>query len=162
MKKFLAVLLITVTSASAQDKALPFADLLKIIPSEIDGFKVTGKPDGMNMTMGEMSYSSAHKEFVKGEQKLIITVSDFKGYASMYQASFGMADGFNYEDSDSKTYSETVGSMKTVITIDKDDNKVNIIAGYKERYLVVIEMRGSKSDDFVKNTLKKINLDDLP
>ncbi len=164
MKKLLIILLFCAAIVSAQDKvtALPFAELLKVIPSDINGFSLTGKPDGMNMTMGEMSYSSATKEFVKGEQVLKITVNDFIGYVSMYQASFGMAEGFSFEDADTKTYLETVDGVKSLISIDKKDKNTNIISGYKDRYLVIIEMSGTTNEDEVKAIFKKINLNSLP
>jgi len=163
MKNLILLFVFSASIVCAQDKtALPFAELLKIIPSSIDGFSVTGKPDGMNMTMAGMSYSMATKEFTKGEQKLTITVNDFIGYLSMYEASFGMADGFSYEDADTKTYSETVDGVKSVVSIDKSENSATIISGYKDRYLIIIEMYGTSNEDEAKVILKKINLDDLP
>ncbi len=164
MKKLLIILLFCATIVSAQDKvtALPFAELLKIIPSEIGGFSVVGEPDGVNMTMNEMSYSIANKKFEKGEQSLVVTINDFNAYESMYQASFGAANGFAYEDSNTKTYFETVGDIKSIISVDKKGKKASIMAGYKDRYLIVIEVTGTMSEDFVKSVLKKINLNDLP
>ena len=163
MKKLILLFVFSASVVSAQDKtAMPFAELLKIIPSTINGFSVTGKPDGMNMTMAGMSYSMATKEFTKGEQSLTITVNDFIGYLSMYEASFGMEDGFSFEDADAKTYSETVDGVKSIISIDKSENTSSIISGYKDRYLIIIEMSGTNDENIVKGIFKKINLNDLP
>lgn len=149
------------TLSYAQEKSIDYKLLLNKIPSTIKGYTQEGDPDGMNMDMNGMSWSSATREFSNGDKNLSITIIDYHGAASMYTG-FAMAWGnsMHFEDESSIAGTTTVDGLKGIENYDKKDKSSSLVLGVHDRYYLSIEVDDDL--DFVKSIVSSLNLSSLP
>ncbi|MEM9857640.1 MAG: hypothetical protein AAF843_09795 [Bacteroidota bacterium] len=160
----LITLICSVSLTTAQDeKAVPYKELQSQLPGTIAGFKITGDPDGQSMTMNGMSYSMASKDYEKGDEEMTITIMDYKGASTLYSAA-AMAWTMNmeYEDDEKKVSSFKDGDFQGIIEVGKEHKEISIIAGYKERYLVQVQIQGSNEEPTARKIVNALDLSDLP
>ncbi len=164
MKKISILLTLFLFAASflyAQDKAIDYKVLQSKIPNTIKGYTQDGDPDGMNMDMGGMSWSSATKEFSKGDKSLTVTIIDYQGASEMYTG-FAMAWGnsMHFEDETNITGTTTVNGFSGVESYDKKDKSSTLILGVHDRYYVSIEV--DEDLNFIKSVASALKLSSLP
>ncbi|GAA0892438.1 hypothetical protein GCM10009122_21170 [Fulvivirga kasyanovii] len=165
MKKpllYLALLLFS-TVAYAQDKAVHYKELQKHLPESLAGFTAEGDPDGNMFEMNDMSYSSAMREYSKGDSYLTVTIMDYKGAASMYQGStMAWNNSMSYEDEEQKAHSVSINGMNGWFSYDKSNKETTLLLGINGRYLVTINITENEDEDLAENIAKTLNLNGLP
>lgn len=166
MKKLLHCItlqLCLVALAQSQDKAIHYKELQKHLPVELFDFVSEDDPEGNMFEMNELSYSSASREYVKGESYLTISILDYKSASALYQAStMAWAGNMAYEDDEQKASSVTVDGMTGWLSYNKIDRESQLIIGCKERYLITILHSEAEDEGFVKKVVEKLNLNSLP
>lgn len=148
----------------AQDeKAVSYKTLQEHLPSSISGFTASGDPDGQSMSMNGMSYSMASQEYENGSKSLRITIMDYHGAGSLYNAA-AMAWTMNmeFEDDDQKVSGFKEGDFHGLVSVQKKRTEVNITTGFRERYYVQVEIEGSDDEAMARKILKGLKLSDLP
>ena len=166
MKKILPFLICTFFASYAfpqDDKAVPYKELQGHLPNKIAGFTATDEPDGQSMSMNGMSYSMASQGYLNGTVEMTVSIMDYQGASTLYTAA-AMAWTMNmeYEDDEKKVSGFQEGDFQGLIEVGKKYKEVNLTCGFKERYLIQIELQDSDDDDLVKKVLKDLGLDDLP
>ena len=112
--------------------------------------------------MNGMSYSSASVQYNKGDSDLSITIFDYQGAANMYSsASLAWVSGAKYEDDQQKAYGIEIDGFKGWFVLDKEDNSCETIVGYKDRYIITVNVT-NVDEEFAKSLFKELNLKDLP
>ena len=152
--------LMTMSIVHGQDKAVDYKTLQEKIPSSIKGYSQDGDPDGMNMDMNGMSWSSATRQFINGDKSLTITIIDYHGAVNMYNG-FAMAWGnsMHFENDESIGGTTTVDGFMGVENYDKRDKSSSLVLGVHDRYYVSIE--ADEDLDFVKSVASSLNLGSL-
>lgn len=150
-------------TALGQSKVIHYKELQKHLPQELLGYTAEGDPQGNMFEMNDMSYSSALQEYTKGESTLSITIMDYQGAASMYQAStMAWANGMSYEDDEQKAHGITIDNMNGWLSYNKVDQETQLIMGCKDRYLVTINITNNSNEDLAKDVFNALKLSDLP
>ena len=166
MKKILVPLFASILFVSAthgQEKAISYKELQKHLPAKLLGFTAIDEPDGQSMSMNEMSYSMASQQYEKGNIELYVTIMDYQGAAALYTtAAMAWTVSIEYEDDDKKVTGFDDGGFKGLLEVEKDNDQINLTTGYKERYMIQIELIGTKDASLAKSVLKELKLSDLP
>ncbi|GIV37367.1 MAG: hypothetical protein KatS3mg032_1746 [Cyclobacteriaceae bacterium] len=69
----------------AQDRpVLAPEELLKLIPTTVEGFKPAGEPVARTIKIGTLSYSMAERSFARARQKIKILLFDYNNALIMY------------------------------------------------------------------------------
>ena len=159
----ISLLLVIQIGVFGQDKAIDYKELQKKLPDNINGYAVDGDPDGSSFEMNGMSYSTASKSYKKGDAELTIMIADYRGAASIYQAStIAWANGMSYEDDHQEAHGVSIEGSNGWFTLNKDENRAQLIVAYKNRYLVTIDASDTSDEGFVKAILQKLDLGSLP
>ncbi|MEM9389341.1 MAG: hypothetical protein AAGA02_02640 [Bacteroidota bacterium] len=166
MKKVLLFLIFTFFTSYAfpqDDKVVPYKELQKHLPNKIAGFTATDEPGGQSMSMNGMSYSMASQGYLKGDIEMTVSIMDYQGAGTLYTAA-AMAWTMNmeYEDDEKKVSGFQEGDFQGLIEVGKKYKEVNLTCGFRERYLIQIELQDSDDDDLVKKILNELGLGDLP
>lgn len=149
--------------AQSQHKAIHYKELQKHLPGEIMGFISEGDPMGNMFDMNDMSYSSAAREYTKGDSYLTVTIVDYVGASNMYQAStMAWAGNMSYEDDEQKASSITVDGMPGWFSYNKIDKEAQLVLGYKDRYLITVVLSDAEDEELVKTIAEKLSLSNLP
>ncbi|ELR72975.1 hypothetical protein C900_00477 [Fulvivirga imtechensis AK7] len=160
---YLTLQLSIVFLAQSQNKALHYKELQKHLPTEIMGYASEGDPMGNMFDMNDMSYSSAVREYAKGDSYLTVAIIDYIGASNMYQAStMAWAGNMSYEDDEQKASSITVDGMPGWFSYNKIDKEAQLILGYKDRYLITVSLTDTDDEDIVKTIVQKLGLSKLP
>ena len=145
-------------------KAINYDELMKYLPTSIDGYTLNGEPKGASMDMSEMSYSSAEVSFNndKGD-RIHITLLDYNAAASLYGMTTAMwASGFKIDSSEefgqSISISDDISGWET---IKKKTKKANIVLGIADRFLLTVEGDNQEDCEFLKEVAKSMDLDKL-
>ncbi|UII34389.1 hypothetical protein LVD17_11270 [Fulvivirga ulvae] len=165
MKKTLLnlIILLSGTVLYAQDKAVHYKELQKHLPESLAGFTAEGDPDGNMFEMNEMSYSSAMREYSKGDSFLTITIMDYRGAASIYQGTtMAWTGNMAYEDEEQKAHSVTINGMNGWFSYNKADKESTLILGINGRYLITINITDNEDEDLAEEISRALNLKSLP
>ena len=156
MKRILiCLLLLAGTALHAQDKAVHYKELQKHLPESVSGFVAEGDPSGNMFEMNDMSYSSAVREYKKGDSWLTITIMDYQGAASMYQAStMAWANSMSYEDEEQKAHSVTVDGVNGWFSYNKSNQETLLILGVSGRYLITINITDNSDENLASRYRK--------
>lgn len=165
MKKSLLylILLMCGTAVYAQEKAIHYKELQKHLPESLAGFTAEGDADGNMFETNEMSYSSATREYSKGDSWLTITIMDYKGAASMYQGStMAWSNGMSYEDEEQKAHGVSIDGMNGWFSYDKSGKESSLILGINERYLVTVNITENDDEGLAEKIASSLDLKNLP
>lgn len=157
-----ALLLISVISGLAQEKAINYKELQKVLPSSIMGYTPVGDPDGSTFEMNEMSYSTAAQDYESGDSELSISIHDYQGASAMYTSTtmaWGM--GMSYEDDEQSAKGVDIDGAQGWHVYQKEDHSSELMIGYKERYLITIVVSEADKDKAI-DIFKKLDLSKLP
>jgi len=158
-----ALFVFFLSNVSAQDKAINYKELQNLLPSSLNGYALDDDKDGANFDMNGMSYSMAAGRYIKGESNLTVTLMDYKGAAALYQAStMAWTSGMSYEDDNQKAQGVTFDGFSGWEVIEKNSNTAQLIVGYKERYLITVEITEVSSADLNRAIVKSLKLSSLP
>ncbi|MBL6449767.1 hypothetical protein JMN32_25880 [Fulvivirga sp. 29W222] len=165
MKKTLLYLALLLLGAAvqAQNKAVHYKELQKHLPASLAGFSAESAPEGNMFEMNEMSYSSAMREYSKGNSWLTITIMDYKGAAEMYEGStMAWNNSMSYEDDQQKAHSVSINGMNGWFSYDKHNQESTLILGINGRYLITINITENADESLAEKVSKDLDLDSLP
>ncbi len=157
-----ALILISVISGLAQEKAINYKELQKMLPASIMGYSPVGDPDGSSFEMNGMSYSTAVQDYENGDSELTISVHDYQGAAAMYSSTtmaWGM--GMSFEDDEQSANGVDINGSKGWHVYQKEDHVSELMVGHKDRYLITIVVSESDKEKAVE-IFKKLDLSKLP
>lgn len=146
----------------AQEKALNYKELQKVLPSSINGYNLSGDIDGSSFEMNDMSYSVASASYEKGDSELNISIMDYQGAKTLYMsASMAWSAGMKYEDDEQEAHGVDYENAKGWLVNGKVDNTSELVLGYKERYIITISITET-SNNTAESIYKSLNLKSLP
>jgi len=153
--------------ASGDTLAMPYQELQKYLPAEINGYTAAGQPEGNSQSMPGFSMSQVRQEWTGpaasdgSTPQVDVTLVDFggtqQGYAMMAAP---IMMGFRQEDSHQKT-----GSVKLDIPFtggweefNKDTKDAKFTAVTRYRYVITVEARNQTEDhsSMVKSMAEEI------
>lgn len=163
--RFLVIIsmLISAFQLTAQDEVMNYTDLQGYLPTSIDGYEA-GEPGGSTMNMQGMSFSSADIEFTNSNgDNIRITLLDYSGAVSMYQAATAMwSAGMSFEDDES--IAQSVKWDENIMGWEeyrKKDKEANLSLGIGDRFFLSIQADNQNNIDFVKNIAESMSLSEL-
>jgi hypothetical protein len=146
--------------------AIPYSELAKFLPDEIDGYKSEEEASGETTNTLGMSVSVVRKKFVKGEDYVNIELSDYNGGANTASqgalAMFSMAAEISMENSDMKQTGFRQGNdIKGTLIYQKSRQVAELSAVIGGRFLVKMEANNQKDAEKLKEYFQKIALNEL-
>lgn len=159
----LVILFVPILQLTAQNEVMNYKDLQSYLPTSIKGYEAS-EPGGSTMNMQGMSFSSADIEFTNANgDNVRITLLDYSGAISMYQAATAMwAGGMSFEDDES--VAKSVKWDENIMGWEeyrKKDREANLSLGIGERFFVTIQADNQDNLDFVKSIAKSMSLSEL-
>lgn len=140
------------------DDVVHFSVLLALIPNNSRGFKLSEKPDGATVNFGGSSYSSGVKELKNGDQRVTMSLFDYKDVSSLYASS---TQGFSYDTTEGKAESIKLEGYDGYYSEDYSSKEVSVMVFVKDRYICSVSGRGV-SKDILMNMTGDIQLNKLP
>ena len=156
------LILISVISGLAQEKAINYKELQKMLPTSIMGYTLVDDPNGSSFEMNGMSYSTAVQDYESGDSELTISLIDYQGAAAMYSSTtmaWGM--GMSFENDEQSAKGVDINGSKGWHVYQKEDHTSELMVGHKERYLITIVVTESDKEKAVE-VFKKLDLSKLP
>lgn len=146
--------------------AMPYSELAKFLPDEIDGYKAEGEARGETTTMPGMSISVVRKKLIKGQDYVNIELSDYNGGANTVSqgalAMFSMAAEISMENNDMKQTGFKQGDdIKGSLIYQKNRQVAELSAVISGRFLVKMEAGNQKDAEKLKEYFQKISLNEL-
>ena len=149
--------------AKGDTVSMPYADLQKMLPSNISGYNKDGEPKGETTNMTGMSYSTASQVYKSGDGEITVNIMDYNAsYAAFGAATAMFATGFSVDNDQEHLGSIDLGisGVKAWEDVKKKEKNCTIMAGVNDRFLVTAE--GINVDaDAVKNAIKEVNFSKL-
>ncbi|MDT8412742.1 MAG: hypothetical protein RQ875_09790 [Vicingaceae bacterium] len=144
-------------------KAMHYEELIKFLPTEIDGYTAE-EPDGGTVEMQGTSYSNADITF-KNEagERIKVSLLDYNAALSMYSMATAMwTSGLKIDTKDELAQSYTVNDeISGWETFKKKTGKASVILGINNRFMLTIEADKQENCDNVKSIAKNMDLDKL-
>lgn len=146
--------------------AIPYIDLAKFLPDEVDGYKATEEPQGQTSNMPGMSMSTVRKRLVNGNNYIQYELSDYNSGANAAAqgalAMFSMAAEISMENNEMKQTGFKQGDdIRGSLVYQKDRQIAELSAVIGSRFLVKIEANNQKDTEKVKEYFQKLPLSDL-
>ena len=143
--------------------AIPYADLLKMMPSMLEGYKAEGDPEGSTIGMGGGSYSVATKTYKNGEKSIKISITDYNSAGEIFDTFSAMWGGMSSESKGEKTqgFKDAKEPIAGMETYNKNSKEAKIIAGVGHRFLVDINADEQESIDLTKKVFRALPLSEL-
>jgi len=149
--------------AKGDTLAMPYADLIKYLPTSIAGYKA-GEPTGSSMNMTGMSYSSAEIEFTNDKDESIkVSLVDYNSAASLYQGMTALwASGFSMDSPDEKAggikFNNDVAGWEDY---HKKSKEADVTLGIGYRFYLTVHADNQESTEFAKSVAKSLDLSKL-
>ncbi len=144
-------------------KALNYKELIKYLPTSIDGYELNGEPTGSSIEVSGMSYSSAEVKFKSDNSSIHITLLDYNAAMSMYSMSTAMwATGLKIDTPEELAQSIKLDDNTSGWeTIKKKSKQTSLFLGIGNRFLLTIEGSNQENTDLLKTIAKSMDLDGL-
>lgn len=145
-------------------KALHYEELIKYLPTSINGYELDGEPKGASMDMQGMSYSSAEIRFKNQDgDNINISLLDYNAAYNMYSMATAMwASGFKIDTSEEFAQSISFGgNINGWESYKKKSNQASIAIGIGDRFLLTIEGNNQDGTDKLKDVAKSMDLETL-
>jgi ABC-type glycerol-3-phosphate transport system substrate-binding protein len=149
--------------AKGDTLAMPYAELIKYLPTSVNGYKA-GEPDGSSINMPGASYSTANITFTKDNgDNIKVTLMDYNAAYGMYSSMTGMwALGMSVDSPDEKAegvkFDGNIGGWEDY---HKKSHDASITLGVGYRFWVSVEGTNQDGIDFVKSVAKTMDLKKL-
>ncbi len=148
--------------AKGDTLAMPYAELQKLLPATIEGFK-TEEPNGGSVNMTGMSYSNAEGKYTKGGEWVKISIVDYNQAYGLYSAAtamwaMGMSVDTPNEKANGMKLDDNIGGWEVY---QKKTKKAAVTLGVGERFWVNVEASGQENTEWVKSIAKSIDLSKL-
>ncbi len=147
--------------AKGDTLAMPYEDLMKYLPEDIDGYK-KGEPDGASINMPGSSYSTANADYTndKGE-RVKVTIVDYNQAYAMYSGLTAMW-AFSVDTPEEKSQGVKIDDkVAGWEQFKKKSGDAVITLGVGYRFWVQVEADNQKDTEWVKSVAKSIDLDKL-
>lgn len=146
--------------------AIPYTELAKFLPDELDGYKAQGAPQGETTNMPGMSASTVRKRLVKGDEYINFEISDYNSGANAAAqaalAIFAMAAEISMETADMKQIGFKQGDdIKGSLIYHKGRQLAELSAVIAGRFLVKIEANRQQDVEKLKEYFQKLPLNEL-
>jgi len=141
-------------------KAIPYEELYKYLPENIDGYK-KGEPTGGTMTMQGLSYSYAEVIFKNDNgDDIKIGLIDYSAAYSLYSMAaamwgLGMTIDTPEEKAKSINMSDKVRGWES---FQKKDKSASVFLGVGSRFMLNVEADKQEDTEFVKALAGKVDL----
>lgn len=149
--------------AKGDTVSMPYAELQKLLPTNISGYAKDGDPKGESINMVGMSYSTASQVYKNGDAEITVNIIDYNAsYAAFGAATAMFATGFSVDNAEEHLGAVDLGvsGVKAWEDVKKKEKKSTIIAGVNDRFLVSAEGRNVEAD-VVKEAVKAVDLGKL-
>jgi len=144
-------------------KAISYEDLIKFLPTSIDGYTAE-EPRGGNIEMTGMSYSNAEITFSNDNNDQIhINILDYNAAMPMFTMATAMW-GSGLKINTSEELAQSIKFNDDITgweTLDKKNGDATLTLGVGMRFLLTIEVDKVKSTDLLKSLAKDMDLDAL-
>lgn len=146
--------------------AIPYSELGKFLPDEIDGYKAEEEAKGETTSMPGMSVSVVRKRLTKGQDYVNIELSDYNGGANAVSQGaltmFSMAAEISMENNDIKQTGFKQGEdIKGSLIYQKNRQVAELSAVIGGRFLVKMEANNQKDTEKLKEYFQKISFNEL-
>ena len=85
--------------AKGDTVSMPYAELQKLLPTNISGYAKEGEPKGESINMVGMSYSTASQVYKNGDAEITVNIMDYNAsYAAFGAATAMFATGFSVDN----------------------------------------------------------------
>ncbi|MCS7017590.1 MAG: hypothetical protein RMJ87_05305 [Cytophagales bacterium] len=143
--------------------AMPYTELAKFLPNELDGFKAEGEPQGESSNTAGMSVSSARKRLLRGKDYLYLEISDYNGgvnvAAQNILAMFSMAAEISMETGDMQQIGFKQGEdIKGSIIYHKGRQVAELSAVIANRFLLKMEANNQQDAEKLKQYFQQLPL----
>lgn len=141
------------------NELIHFSLLIDLLPETAAGIPRSEKPDGSIMRTANLNISMGSKFYENKNQKITITLSDYKDAAMIFSAQAGQF--YEYESTDGYMKQITVSGYNGWVSGDTDNEETNLSLSVKERYLLLIEGNGL-TEAQLKQIANSVDLNKLP
>ena len=149
--------------AKGDTVSMPYAELQKLLPTNISGYAKEGEPKGESINMVGMSYSTASQVYKNGDAEITVNIMDYNAsYAAFGAATAMFATGFSVDNDEEHLGAIDLGisGVKAWEDVKKKEKKSTIMAGVNDRFLITAEGNNVETDA-VKNAIKEVNFNKL-
>jgi hypothetical protein len=143
--------------------SMPYAELQKLLPSNISGYTKDGDPKGESINMVGMSYSTASQVYKNGDAEITVNIMDYNAsYAAFGAATAMFATGFSVDNDQEHLGAVDLGisGVKAWEDVKKKEKRSTIMAGVNDRFLISAEGR-NVDVEVVKDAIKAVGLEKL-
>lgn len=148
---------------SGDTLSLPYKELQQYLPKEVSGY-TAGELSGSSQKMSGISYSSAEREFAKGEDRVKVALVDYNGANQIYEGLAAMATLGMEHENDEEIMGPTalkVDGVKGMDTFRKKEGtaEMTLVAG--GRFMVTLSATKQKDMEFLKSVAEEMDLGKL-
>ena len=149
--------------AKGDTVSMPYAELQKLLPTNISGYAKEGEPKGESINMVGMSYSTASQVYKNGDAEITVNIMDYNAsYAAFGAATAMFATGFSVDNDEEHLGAIDLGisGVKAWEDVKKKEKKSTIMAGVNDRFLITAEGNNVETNA-VKDAIKEVNFSKL-
>ncbi|HTL82731.1 MAG TPA: hypothetical protein VL651_13550 [Bacteroidia bacterium] len=146
--------------AKGDTLAMPWSELIKYLPTKLDGYEVEEEPTGTTTNMPGMSLTNAEAIFKKGNDVVKISLIDYNAAYGMYQAATMVwASGMSVDSPD-----ESASGVKLDNDIvgwqdyHKKTREVSLTLGVGYRFWLQIDSDNQDGPEWTTNLAKSMDL----
>jgi hypothetical protein len=146
--------------AKGDTLAMPYADLEKYLPENVDGYK-KGEPTGESMNMTGMSWSTAEVDFTNDKNETIkVTLVDYNQAASMYTSMAAVwGSGFSMDSPEEKANGIKLDNdIAGWEDYHKKSKDVDVTLGIGYRFYLTVHADNQENTEFAKSVAKSMDL----
>jgi hypothetical protein len=129
----LICVLLVALPASAAD----YKQWIPLLPMTLGGLPQSGQPNGVNMEMGENSWSSLEQKYSKQSRTVQLTI--VSGTAAPQAQMFQGLTKLEIETADELIRTIKIKGYQSVISLNKKRNQGSVMVGVKAHTLVIVE-----------------------
>ena len=139
--------------------ATDYKQWLPLLPETLGDLDRSGKPDGMNMEMGQQSWSSLQQEYSNKSKQVSMTI--VSGIVAPQAQAFQMMSQMQMETEDQIVKTLVVSGYKAVFQLEKE-TKIGILTiGLNQQTLVAIEAKPTTDEGELVSLAKEIPLNKI-
>ena len=151
----LVCLLLAPVSLGAAD----YKQWLPLLPESLGGLARSGKPDGMNMEMGQQSWSSLQQEYSNKSKQVSMTI--VSGIVAPQAQAFQMMSQMQMETEDQIVKTLEVAGYKAVFQLEKESKTGILTIALNQQTLVAIEAKPTADEAELVGLAKEIPLNKI-
>ena len=148
---------------SGDTLSLPYKELQQFLPKEVSGY-TAGELSGSSQKMSGISFSSAEREFIKGEDRVKVTLMDYNGANQLYEG-FAAMESLGIEREDDEVIigptALKVDGVKGMDTFKKKEGLAEMSLVTGGRFLVTLSATKQKDMEFLNSVAEGIDLEKL-